>query len=61
MIDDFIRYPLSKDQPYTFSVVIPTWNNLDYLKNCLESIGQHSLHQHQVIVFVNEGSDGTAG
>ena len=59
MIDNFIEYPLSKDQNYTFSVVIPTWNNLEYLKNCIESISQHSVHQHQIIVFVNEGTDGT--
>ena len=59
MIDNITTYARSKDQHYTFSIVIPSWNNLDYLKNCLEGINQHSEHQHQIIVFVNDGGDGT--
>lgn len=43
----------------TFSIVIPTWNNLPYLQNCIESILEHSSFQHQLIVVVNEGKDGT--
>ncbi len=42
-----------------FSVVIPTWNNLDYLKLCVESIEKNSRYEHQIIVHVNEGRDGT--
>ena len=42
-----------------FSILIPTWNNLEYLQLCLRSIRQHSRYNHQVILFVNEGSDGT--
>ena len=42
-----------------FSIIIPTWNNLEYLQLCLRSIQQHSRFNHQVILFVNEGSDGT--
>ena len=41
MIDNITKYPRSKDQDYTFSIVVPTWNNLDYLKNCIESIDQN--------------------
>ncbi len=59
MVDNLTKYPRSKDRNYLFSIVIPSWNNLDYLKNCIESILQHSTHQHQIIVFINEGSDGT--
>ncbi len=59
MIDKITRYERSKQQDYTFSILIPTWNNLDYLKNCIESINQHSTHRHQIVVFVNEGTDGT--
>ena len=59
MIDNIKKYKRSKQHNYTFSILIPTWNNLDYLKNCLESINQHSRHNHQIIVFVNDGSDGT--
>lgn len=42
-----------------FSIVIPTWNNLDYLKLCIGSIQRHSVYKHQILVHVNEGSDGT--
>lgn len=42
-----------------FSIVIPTWNNLAMLQLCLESIRKNSKHKHQIIIHVNEGSDGT--
>lgn len=42
-----------------FSVVIPTWNNLDYLKLCVDSIRKHSQSDHEIIIHINEGSDGT--
>ena len=41
------------------SIVVPSWNNLPYLRLCVESIRRHSVHAHQVIVHVNDGSDGT--
>ena len=42
-----------------FSILIPSWNNLPYLKLCIESIRRHSAFDHEIIVHVNEGSDGT--
>ena len=42
-----------------FTILIPTWNNLPYLKLCIESLRRHSAIQHQLIVMVNEGTDGT--
>lgn len=42
-----------------FSIVIPTWNSLDHLKLCIESIKKHSTHEHEILVHVNEGSDST--
>lgn len=42
-----------------FSILIPTWNNLPYLKLCVESLRKHSDKPHQLIVMVNEGSDDT--
>ena len=42
-----------------FSILIPTWNNLPYLKLCIESLGKHSDSQHQIIILVNEGNDGS--
>jgi len=42
-----------------FSIVIPTWNNLEYLKLCIGSIRKNSAFNHQLIVHINEGKDGT--
>lgn len=42
-----------------FSILIPTWNNLPFLKLCIRSIREHSQYSHQIIVHVNDGSDGT--
>ena len=42
-----------------FSILIPTWNNLDHLKLCISSINKNSRYQHQIILHVNDGSDGT--
>lgn len=42
-----------------FSIIIPTFNNINYLKICIESIKKNSKHKHEIIVHVNEGSDGT--
>ncbi|MBS1638954.1 MAG: glycosyltransferase family 2 protein [Bacteroidetes bacterium] len=42
-----------------FSILIPSWNNLPYLINAVESIREHSFYKHQIIVHVNEGTDGT--
>ncbi len=42
-----------------FSILIPTFNNLSYLKLCIESIKKNSIYDHQIIVHVNEGTDGT--
>ena len=42
-----------------FSIIIPTFNNLDYLKLCIKSIRQNSTYNHQIIPHVNIGDDGT--
>jgi glycosyltransferase involved in cell wall biosynthesis len=43
-----------------FSIIIPTFNNLDYLKKCIESIQKNSTYDsHEIIPHVNDGSDGT--
>jgi len=53
--NDTIEQP---DKPM-FSILIPTWNNLPYLKFCIDSILKNSKYYHQIIVHVNDGSDGT--
>ena len=42
-----------------FSIIIPTWNNLEMLKLCVEAIRQHSAFEHEIILHINEGADGT--
>ena len=42
-----------------FSIIIPTFNNLDYLIKCIESLKKNSFYNHEIIPHVNEGSDGT--
>jgi len=42
-----------------FSIIIPTFNNLDYLKLCLKSLKKNSNYEHDIIIFINEGNDGT--
>ena len=42
-----------------FSILIPTYNNLNYLKLCLSSIKKNSIYQHEIIIHINDGSDGT--
>jgi len=42
-----------------FSIIIPSWNNLPYLKLCVESLRKNSHFRHQLIVHINEGKDGS--
>lgn len=41
------------------SILIPTWNNLGLLQACIASIREYSTFQHEIVVHVNDGSDGT--
>ena len=42
-----------------FSIIIPTFNNLIYLKTCISSIKKNSKFKHEIIPHINEGSDCT--
>ena len=42
-----------------FSILIPTFNNLEYLKFCIRSIKKNSKYTNQIIPHVNIGDDGT--
>jgi glycosyltransferase involved in cell wall biosynthesis len=48
-----------KTENAIFSILIPSWNNLDFLKLCVDSLKKNSSYQHQIIIHVNEGTDGT--
>ena len=42
-----------------FSIIIPTFNNLPYLKICISSIKKNSKFEHEIIAHINDGEDGT--
>ena len=42
-----------------FSILIPSYNNLEYLKTCIDSLKKNSKYKHQIIVHINEGTDGS--
>jgi glycosyltransferase involved in cell wall biosynthesis len=42
-----------------FSILIPSFNNLKYLELCINSIKRNSRYNHQIIIHVNIGDDGT--
>ena len=41
------------------TILIPTFNNIDYLKICLNSIKKNSEFKHEIRLHINDGSDGT--
>jgi len=60
MFDNSRLYKERKTMPgKKFSVLIPSWNNIELLKLCVESIRKNSSYEHQLIVHINEGSDGS--
>lgn len=56
LLEDLTR---EASNPPHVDIIIPTWNNLDYLKECIKSIRQNTDWPHSIIV-VNSGSDETA-
>ncbi len=59
MIDRIKKFQKTSKSDYKFTLLIPTWNNVDYLKLCVDSIRKNSFYEVQIIVIVNEGADGT--
>ena len=59
MIDHIIKKTRTTNPSYKFSVLIPSWNNIEFLKLCIHSILKNSHFDVQIIVIVNEGKDGT--
>ena len=41
------------------SIIIPSYNNLLYLKMCIESINKNSFYKNEILVHINQGNDGT--
>ncbi len=59
MLAEIEKHKVARNEDAKFSIIIPTWNNLPYLKLCVESILKNSAYKHQIIIHVNDGSDGT--
>ena len=43
-----------------FSILIPTLNNINYLKICINSIKKNSRFNHEILVHSNNSTDGTS-
>lgn len=41
------------------SIIIPTWNQLAFLRFCVSSILNHTKLPYEIVLHVNDGSDGT--
>ncbi len=41
------------------SITIPTYNNVNYLKLCINSIEKNSHFNNEILIHINDGSDGT--
>jgi len=59
MLDSIKKVSRKDNAKSKFSILIPSWNNLDYLQLCVKSILKNSYFEHQIIVIVNEGADGS--
>jgi len=54
---DFAYHKVALDFEPVFSILIPSWNNLAFLKCTVESIRRNSAFRHQIVVHINEGLD----
>ncbi len=50
---------IDPQKDYRFSIIIPTWNNLKFLQLAVNSLKKNSHYDHQIIIHINEGIDGT--
>jgi GT2 family glycosyltransferase len=44
---------------YTTTIIITTWNSLEYLKLCLRAIKKYTNSPYRIIIFDNGSNDGT--
>ena len=56
---EIIKQIYPNESSCRFSIIIPTWNNLEMLQLCVNSILKNSRFQHQIILHINEGADGS--
>ena len=53
---EFNRFPKSNNAK--FSILVPSWNNHDYLELLVHSIKKNSTFEHQICVHLNEDESG---
>ena len=41
------------------SIIVPTYNNFNFLKFFISSLKDNSYYDHEIIVHINDGTDGT--
>ena len=46
--------------PYLFSIILPTFNNLPELENCLKGFENQTLTDFKLLICVDGSTDGTA-
>jgi len=61
MIESIKKFKRSNNPEFKYTILIPSWNLLEHLQLCIKSIRKNSHFNHQIIVIVNEGIDGTLG
>ena len=54
-----IHQRFEKDPDARFSILVPTWNNLEFARLCVRSLRENSRYPHELILHINEGKDGT--
>ena len=59
MLQNITKFKKENKSDLHFSMLIPSWNNIDYLKLCVESIRKNSVLNHQIIIILNEANDGS--
>lgn len=59
MIQAIKKVQRNQTADFKYSLLIPTWNNLEYIKFCVASIRKNSFFTHQIVIIINEGKDGT--
>jgi glycosyltransferase involved in cell wall biosynthesis len=59
MLDTIKIIKRAQNYDYKYSILIPTWNNLEFLQICIRSLRENSHFKHQIIIMINEGKDGS--
>lgn len=59
LVRSITYHPAPVQESPVFSIIVPSWNNLDMLRLCVAALRKHSVHKQQLILHINEGTDGS--